>query len=249
MSDHGTDLKSALGLKSLELGPVVSAGALGQGYQRKNRGRFQTIGLGSNWVRLLDVVGEDQLGATTTIACSLRRAQSFTPAEVSILPSVVGRLDWGTDGAAHVAEFDFINGTMIAAAGSAFRVDVRIEADPAELGSVIALCSIGYLPSKAQAARRTRSSPGPIAALASVVHPVPAFASLLEVVRTADPFVAPSIGFDVGVVVRDAALTPIAALTTAGAAVMRLPQGSAFVEVFNLSTVPQSHRAIFTLWI
>ena len=249
MSDQGTDLKSALGLKSLDLGPVVTAGALGQGYQRKNRGRFQTIGLGSNWVRLLDVVGEDQLAAAVTIACSLQRAQSFTPAEVSILPAVVGRLDWGTDGAAHVVEFDFLNGTTITAAGSAFRVDVRIEADPAELGTVLALCSIGYMPSSPQAARRTLGTLAPLAPGASLVHPIPAFASMVEVLRTADPLVLPSLGAAVQVLAQDAAGNTLAALSTVDRAVMRLPQGTARLEVVNLSTVDQTHRAAFTLWI
>jgi hypothetical protein len=249
VNDHDHTLKSALGIKSLELGPVVGAGALGQAYQRKNRGRFQNIQTGGQWVRLLDVVGEDQLAAAVSIACSLQRAQSFTPADASILPAVVGRLDWGTDGAAHVAEFDFVNGTTIVPAGSAFRVDVRIESDPAELGAVLALCSVGYLPSSRQPARRTLSTPAPLEPEATIVHQIPAFASQLEVLRAPDPLVLPSLGAGVAVLVQDAAGTTIAALSTAGRAVMPLPQGAAQVEIQNLSSVPQTHRAVFTLWI
>jgi hypothetical protein len=242
-------LNSALRLESLPLGPVVGAGALGDTHQRKNRGRFQEITAGLHWVRLIDLVGEDQLASAATIACSVLRAQSFLPSQRSILPSVLGHIEWGTDGAAHAADFDFLNGTTITVAGSAFRVDVRIEADPADLGAVLALCSIGYLSSSPQPARRTLATLAPLAPGASLVHPVPAFASSLEVVRTADPLVLPSLGSAIQVLVQDAAGTTIAALSTSDRAVQRLPQGAAFVEVVNLSTVPQTHRAIFTLWI
>ena len=86
-----------------DLGKVAAAGNLGNEYQRKNRGRYQSILTGQGAVRLVDVVGDDQLATQTTITCSLESALGSRAdnASASDLPEVLGVIHWGTDGAAH----------------------------------------------------------------------------------------------------------------------------------------------------
>jgi hypothetical protein len=231
-----------------DLGKVAAAGNLGNEYQRKNRGRYQAIMTGQGAVRLVDVVGDDQLATQTTITCSLESAAGSRAdnASASDLPEVLGVIHWGTDGAAHTAEFDWLRGTVLTVAASSIRVDVQIEHDPAELGSVLARASIGYMPRPGRGPQRTFGATLDPAALA--LYPIPAFAARVIALRAAaDPADPPSLGALIGLTWLDGSGAPIGIVITVGAASMPIPNGAVSLQVTNASTVAQTHRAIFEL--
>lgn len=189
MSDDN-DLHSGLKRTGLrDLGAVVEAGPLGNAYQRKNRGRLETLVTGAPFVRLLDTRGDVQLSAHTTLTIDLTRVQAAAPGQERVMPAVVGRVRWGSDGASHEALFDVLHGTTLSVAAASVQLDAAIESDPLELGSVHARASIGYMPRAAPPIRRTlRELEVPSLAIAN--FPIPAFATAFRVLRAPQDAVA-----------------------------------------------------------
>lgn len=124
----------------------------------------------------------DAYASACTIACS-RGGE---------LGTVIGTIEWGTDGHSNVAYFDWLNGTCIHVGGSAFTLTAELVPDGAneaiaENTSVTVGASIAYY----AASRRppTRTIYAPLAGLGPVELEVPSFASVLHVASTITPLV------------------------------------------------------------
>jgi hypothetical protein len=224
----------------------AEAGPLGDGYQRKNRGRFQLISAGGGFVRLLDIVGSDQLAQQMTVSASVKLAAAHAVGESGSVPACILRVSWGTDGASHDAEVDLVEGVCFALPASALRVGVQI--DPAEVDppDVHVAVSVGYYPTRG---RVTRTVPGvftsadPLAVGGLVSIPIPAFARRLEVLRvTAGASAQVEVNFEsrLGAV--------LGGTNTVGPIDLPIPNGATSVRLQNTSGVAaMTWQAIFGL--
>jgi hypothetical protein len=173
-----------------DLPPAIVLGLLGEWWQRKQRGRTAAVELPSTGRQtLIETIGEDSLAISTTIACHVEQQSTNNPND---RPSVVGHLQWGTDGSNHNAEFDFCNGVQLCVAGSYVELSAAIDtdapgngdpaADPPTFHPVKVFGSIGYIPPSPRVPVRTRYLAFPGAGNAMVT--VPAFARDFVVLKS-----------------------------------------------------------------
>lgn len=237
-------LRSELARGEPELSLEVSSAPLGDAYERKNRGRFQQIDPAGGFVRLLDVVGDDQLAQHLTVHASARPVESYTAATRANVPPIVLRVSWGTDGAAHEAELDLVQGACFSVAASSLRVDAAIEPPYGEESQEPAnvAVSVGYYPSPTRATRTFRrvlsGDDGP-ASLQLV--PIPAFATRVEVLRYGIQAVF------AGFLDASQAVT-FGGVLTSGPIDLPIPNGAAFLALEKWTGEPtQIASAIFHL--
>lgn len=143
------------------LGPESTLGLLGEWFRRKNRGRNALLSepaIGPQ--NLLESIGEDALACGVTIACHVDQVNG----DPNDRPSVLGRVRWGTDGANHEAEFDFVNGVQLNVAGSYVELTAQIDPDAPGNGvidggsfkPVNVFATLSYLPPSSRTPVRTR---------------------------------------------------------------------------------------------
>lgn len=125
----------------------------------------------------------DAYASACTIACSR---------DMQAPGTVLGLIEWGTDGHSNSAYFDWLNGTCIHVAGSSFCLTAELVPDRDAVaiapGTTVTVgASIGYY----AASRRppTRTIYGPIAGPGAIDVEVPAFASVLHVASSITPLV------------------------------------------------------------
>jgi hypothetical protein len=161
-------------------------------------------------------------------------------------------VSWGTDGAAHQAEIDLVQGACFSVAASSLRVDAQIETPIEDESQIPVICalSVGYYPSPGRAQRtyrRVAAAFDPLLPLSSVVDvPVPPFAARLQVLRggpggTSAP-VAVAIFDSTG-----AGGLLLASVSTAFEVDMPIPNGAAHVLISNLSAAPIPVQAVYEL--
>lgn len=227
-----------------EQSPEAAWALLGEGYDRKNRGRSVELRHGET-VPLIDTVGMDDLACQTTIACEvvpvLPATDGEVPLSVSQTPPIIGLLEWGNDGATVSAEFDFVNGTQLSVAAASVRVGARYDTPPAEPFPVLVRAHIGYMPKPAGPITRTFRAaidPG-----AQVVLPVPKFARRVRLVRSPQNAAILSL-FQVFPFVQIATVS-----SAAPELELPIPNDARAVVVDNLGPVAMVTRVIFDLWI
>ncbi len=179
-----------------DLPPPILLGLLGEWWQRKQRGRTAELNEpGQSPATLIETIGEDSLAVSTTIACHVEQQSTGTPSD---RPSIVGFLNWGTDGTQHEAEFDFINGVQLCVAGSYVQLTAAIDtaapgngdptANPPTFHPVKVFGSIGYIPPSPRTPVRTRYLAFPGAGNAVIT--VPPFARDFVVLKSVAAVVA-----------------------------------------------------------
>lgn len=208
---------------------VVREAPLGDGTERKNRGRYQVVGAAA--VRLLDVTGEDQLAQQLTVHASLKRVDGWIEADERDLPRGVLHAHWGTDGAAHDAEIDLLQGACFSVAASSLRVDAQIE-DAGQQANVA--ISVGYYPSRCRP-QRTRRIENLLENGGAQFVTVPPFARSVSILIVPSALVG-------GIAVQIVDQTLIGGLggvfSAAYPIVLPLPNGAARILVVNPNAVP-----------
>jgi hypothetical protein len=135
---------------------------LGKNGGRKNGGRSQLI---DSVVpkTVIDLLGEDPLASMVTVSLNVELPPLPPPQNtLAQRPPLVAYLMWGTDGATNNAEVDVIRGQTIQVPASQLIVQVGLDVLPAILDPLPRAAaaqvsgSVGYLPTGAGPARRTR---------------------------------------------------------------------------------------------
>lgn len=176
----------------------------------------------------------DAYASAVSIACSRDGAPG----------SVLGTIEWGTDGHSNTARFDWLQGTVIHVAGSAFTLTAELIPDKNEEAlapdlTVTAGASIAYYASSRQRPTRTLYAAGPIGGAVDVE--IPAFAASLHLSSDVSPLaVAVEFRTDGGLVLS----TYLAADFAAGAFVP-VPNGATFARFTTVGA--QVFAAVFGL--
>jgi hypothetical protein len=232
-----------------ELSAGLQWALLGEAWERKNRGRSETLQRLEDRAVVVDCVADDQLSAMVSIACEVLPfgvvpLPGEIPADVNPTFPIVGRVEWGNDGAATSADFDFLNGTVITLAAASVRVTCQFDGpfpdEEVPLIPAVVRAHVGYMPRAGLSAQRTKRATG-IASGAQVAWAIPKFAKHVRIVRTpAGAIGVTLLGF----------LGPVAAVTTADPVVaLPLPGDARLVIVDNLGPDPIELRGVFDLWI
>jgi len=141
------------------LSAALQLGLLGEWFRRKQRGRTASLDTPTSVAGLIETIGEDALAISTTVACHVEQQVTADPND---RPSILGVIAWGTDGAQHRAEFDFINGVQLCVAGSYVELTAQVDPDAPGNGTgetfhpVKVSGSIGYVPPSPRVPVRTR---------------------------------------------------------------------------------------------
>lgn len=247
--EGGPPLDSNLGATGEQLPKVAAAAMLGNLSQRKNRGRYADLpvppaGNPGMPATVLELTGDDQLAAGIQVSCSIAPIDSWQPGQEALsIARVLGRVYWGTDGAQHVAEFDWIHGAVLSVAGSFCMVQGHILEDAEQLQAAVATrigASVGYFP-HSPPLRRTYVNLA-VPAGDTIRNPVPPFARSVEVLRSPQAAVT--------AVLEDASGFPLAMLSTLNGVRFPLVPGTAQVAVSNMSLDPlNAIQTVFELWI
>lgn len=222
--------------------PDVSADAraalLGDGNQRKNRGRSAEMSIDSPPTVLLDLMGDDQLASGATITLGVRAVQSQMPGlyPYSSTPPLVARVDWGVDGSAFHADVDMRQGATFTLSASSLRLQAMVD----ELALVpiagaggrvawppapcIVSASAGYYTARCTA---TRTVYARVDALATGTVFVPAFARRVRLTST-----APSGALTAAVFAT--IFPPVVAVSSSSPIDIELPNGSNSIVIQNM---------------
>ncbi len=177
----------------------------------------------------------DAYASAVTIACSLIGRGT-----------VVGLVEWGTDGHSNSAHFDWLNGTTIHVAGASFTVSAELVPDGSETALAEGLdvtvgASIAYWSAGRQHPTRTIYAPAGITSAVEVE--IPAFASRLHVTANITPLAVTAEFLSQGGIVLATYVTAAFANGASvpipnGATEVRLTAGAAaevFAAIFGLS--------------
>jgi hypothetical protein len=236
---------SRLSETGAELPSTVSDAILGNNHQRKNRGRWAELAPGGRPVEVLAVTGDDQLAAGCQVSCSLQSMQQEQPGFASlVLPAVIGSCRFGTDGVQHAFEFDWVNGVLFSIAGSYIEVVAQLRdfgADPpAAPIPVKAGAALGFFP-HSRPLRRSYVFRA-VAAGATVIAPIPAFARSVQVIRSPAAAVTAQLLDRSGLV--------LAERNTVGDIELPIVPDSAQCNVINSSGALQAQiTVVFDLWV
>ncbi len=217
----------------------IDRAPLGVWWRRKNVGHSQGIRLAER-TTLVETMGEDDTAVQMTITCQIRSADPSSPPEA--LPSVVGRLRWGNGGTTTTAEFDFVNGTVIAVAAGAVSLIAELEDQTIDT-EVIPVAHIGYLPHAGLNAVRTPRILNPLLPQESHLVVIPPFARAVVIQRAPQDAIRADI--------QDAVGNPISQFVGAAAAPrLLIPQDGRRLQFFNDSAVDDViFRPVFELYI
>lgn len=112
----------------------------------------------------------DALASTCTVTLAIIQQNVGNDQPIAVIE---GTIEWGTDGTSASARFDWLNGGVIVAAASSFKVSAEIVSIP-EGRSVDVAAFIGYYTVPCCAGRLTRVAPGPVGV--PITIPIPQMA-------------------------------------------------------------------------